>query len=191
MANQKLNAKQIHPEVMLFQTGTTHKKARWSYRITLKGAEGIKPIERLISSHFAYSEVHWGYTHLQFSTKEEPDKKIQAYAMRILHAYREEYGRTGRITRQEPTLLSLVAHHASSEEQELIERHIEQPRDSVSHDLQTGHVMLVHLDKATYQHLKRWTEKFDDHEPKVRGILKKVMMAAYETGDIETIPAIL
>ena len=57
--------------------------------------------------------------------------------------------------------------------------------------LQTGHIMLVHLDKATHRHLKQWTERFGDHEPKVRSILKKVMAAAYEAGDIKAIPAIL
>lgn len=191
MAKKKLNAKQIHPEVLLFQTGDEHKKARWSYRITLKGADNIKPIERLISSNFAYSGIHWSYTNQLFSTREEPPQKIQEYAMRILVKYREEYGRTGRLILSEPTLLSLVAHHASPDEQSLIERHIEAPKDRMQHDLQTGHVMLVHLDKATYHHLKRWTEKFGDHEPKVRAVLKRVMMEAYAAGDIEMIPAIL
>lgn len=190
MAKKKLNARQIHPEILLFQTGDEHKKARWSYRITLKGAENIKPIERLISSHFAYSEIHWGYTNKLFSTHEEPPKRIEEYALRILAKYREEYGRTGRITLKQPTLLSLVSHYAP-EQLELINRHIEAPPDRMNHDLQSGHVMLVHLDKATYHHLKMWTEKFGDHEPKLRSILKKVLVDAYADEAIDMIPAIL
>jgi hypothetical protein len=191
MAKKKLNAKQIHPEILLFQTGDEHKKARWSYRITLKGAENINPVERLISSHFAYSEIHWEYTNQLFSTREEPPERIQQYALRILAKYREEYGRTGRLTLSEPTLLSLVTHLASEEDKALIERRMDAPKGKTHHDLQSGHVMLVHLDKATYYHLKRWTEQFGDHEPKVRAILKKVMMDAYARGDIKMIPAIL
>lgn len=187
---KKLNARQIHPEILLFQTGDEHKKARWSYRITLRGADDIKPIERLISSHFAYSEIHWGYTNQLFSTREEPPKKIQDYALRILAKYREEYGRTGRITLKQPTLLSLVSSYAP-EHLELINRHVEAPPDRMNHDLQNGHVMLVHLDKATYHHLKMWTENFGDHEPKLRFILKKVLMDAYADEAIDMIPAIL
>lgn len=191
MAKKKLNAKQIHPEALLFQVGDEHRKARWSYRIILKGADDIKPVERLISSHFAYSEVHWDYTNQLFSTREEPTERIQQYALRILAKYREEYGRTGRLTLSQPTLLSLVTHYASDEDQTLIERYIEAPKGRTNHDLQSGHVMLVHLDKATYYHLKRWTEQFGDHELRIRAVLKRVMMDAYAAGDIEMIPAIL
>lgn len=186
---KKLNAVAITPELLLFQVGTdAHRKARWSYRVTLPN---VKPVERLISSHFAYSEIHWGRTNELFSTNQPPPDFIIKYSVRILHAYREQLGRTGKLILRQPTFLSLVDQYASDEEKQLIERHLDVPKDFSRRDLQNGHVMLVDLDKATYHHMKMWTEKFDDHEPKVRAILKKVLMTAYGEGVIDAIPGIL
>lgn len=168
--------------IIIFQNEPTNRdgKAKWSFRLTIPPH---KPVERKISDYFDYNPKHRARADEAFPFGDSPTSEIMDYAKRILFAYREEVSRTGKLPEDQPKLISLIEEFVRGPDLELVMRRINPSRSEPE-------ALYVRLNQVTYVSFKRWTEQFDDHEPRVRAIIRAALMKALECENISGIPNI-
>lgn len=166
--------------IIIFQNEPTNRdgKAKWTFRLTIPPH---KPVERKISDYFEYNPKHRARADEPFPYGEPPTPEIMEYAKRILFAYREEVSRSGMLPEEQPKLITLIEEYVAGPDLELLMRRI-------NPNLSEPEALYARLNQVTYVSFKRWTEQFDDHEPRVRCIMKAVLIKALDEGKIRGIP---
>lgn len=177
----------LNSKVLLFQHNTKTGFARWSYRITLPSGEKI---ERVLCDHFAYNNHHFQSTGERCPIGTPPSDKIVEYATRVYNAYKEEYGRTGRVTIGLPSLVDIIADHCETEDDfALLDKHI--PDREGARGRRRGEVMFLELDRVIKTELDQWLAQFGKEEANARYALRRALANAYGAGSLNLIPAIL